>query len=93
MRNEDTTVENYFICLKEKSLNVQTPLRRYNNFTLEDRNILYSLIDDPTSVLKISDEGLFEVVWDRVNYLNKVYKQREDGGKTIKSSKRLKFFR
>ena len=51
---------------------------------MEDRNILYSLIDDPTSVLKISDKGFVEVVWDRVNYLKKVYKQREDGEKEEK---------
>ena len=46
--------------------------KKYNIFTLEERDVLYSLINDPTSILKISDKDFVEVVRDRVNYLKKV---------------------
>ena len=46
--------------------------KKYNIFTLEERDVLYSLINGPTSILKISDKDFVEVVRDRVNYLKKV---------------------
>ena len=71
LRSKDTIVETYFICLNGRLLNMET-FKKYNIFTLEERDVLYSLINDPTSILKISDKDFVEVVRGRVNYLKKV---------------------
>ena len=54
IRSKGTVVKNCFIWLKERFWNMETLLKRYNRFTNKDCYILYSFIDDYTSILKIS---------------------------------------
>ena len=61
MRSKVTLVKTYFICFKERLLDMEIPFKRHNNFTMEERDALYSMIDDYTSILKIPDKGFVNV--------------------------------
>ena len=40
-RNKDTIIETYMSCLEERLLDIETPSKRYNNLTNEERDVLY----------------------------------------------------
>ena len=37
-RNKDTIIETYLSCFEEALLDIETPSKRYNNLTKEERN-------------------------------------------------------
>ena len=59
-------------------MDIEIPSKRYNNLAKEERHALHSFRDDYTIIIKGADKGAVVVVWDREDYLNKVYKQLED---------------
>ena len=56
-RNQDAIIESYLSCLEEKLLDIEISSKRYNNFTKDERNALYSLKDDPSIIIKSAGEG------------------------------------
>ena len=77
-RNKDNIIETYLSCLEERLLSIQIPSKRYNNFTNEKHDALYSMRDDSTIIIKGADKGSVVVVWNSEDYLKEVYKQLED---------------
>ena len=77
-RNKDTIIETYLSCLEERLLCIQIPSKRYNNFTNEEHDALYSLRDDSTIIIKGADKGSVVVVWNREDYMKEAYKQLDD---------------
>ena len=59
-------------------MDIEIPSKRYNNLTKDERDALYSLIDDPSTIRKGTDKGSVIVVWDREDYLKEAYKQLYD---------------
>ena len=59
-------------------MDLEIPSKRYNNLAKEERQALHNFRDDSTIIIKGADKGSVVVVWDREDYLNKVYKQLED---------------
>ena len=49
--------ETYLSCLEERLLDIEIPSKRFNNLTKEEREILYSLKDDPSIIIKGGDKG------------------------------------
>ena len=64
--------------MEERLLDLEIPSKRYNNLAKEERQALHNFRDDSTIIIKGADKGSVVVVWDREDYLNKVYKQLED---------------
>ena len=73
-RNQDVIIETYLSCLVERLLEVEIPSKRFNNVTKEERDALYSLIDDPSIIVKGVDKGSVVLVWDREDYLKEAYR-------------------
>ena len=48
------------------------------DFTKEEWEVLYSLKDDPSIIIKGADKGSVVVVWDREDYLKEAYRQLDD---------------
>ena len=48
--------------------------KRYSNLTKNERDVLYSLKDDPSIIVKGIDKGSVVVVWGRENYLKEAHK-------------------
>ena len=48
----------------------------YSNLTIEERNALYLLRDDPSIIIKEADKA--SVVWDREDYLREGNSQLSD---------------
>ena len=63
--NKHAIIETYLSCLEERLLDIEIPLKRYNNLTKDERDALYSLKDDPSIIIKSADKGSVVVVWDR----------------------------
>ena len=61
-RNKDVIIETYLSCLEERLLDIEIPSKRFNNLTKEEWEVLYSLKDDPSIIIKGADKGS---VWDR----------------------------
>ena len=66
-RNKDVIIETSLSCLEENLLDIETPSKRFNSLTREERKALYSLKDDPSIIMKDADKGSIVVVWDREN--------------------------
>ena len=66
-RNKDVIIETSLSWLEENLLDIETPSKRFNSLTREEREALYSLKDDPSSIMKDADKGSIVVVWDREN--------------------------
>ena len=77
-RNKDAIIETYLSCLEERLLDIEIPSKRYNNLTRDKRDVLYSLKDDPSIIIKGTDKGSVVVVWDREDYLKEAYQQLYD---------------
>ena len=60
--------------MEERLLDIEIPSKRYNNLTKDERDALYSLIDDPSTIRKGTDKASVIVVWDREDYLKEAYK-------------------
>ena len=67
-RKKDAIIETYLSCLDERLLDIEIPSKRYNYLAKDERDTLYSLKDDPSSIIKGADKGSVVVVWDRVDY-------------------------
>ena len=75
-RNKDAIIET---CgLEERLLDKEIPSERYNNLTKDERDVLYSLKDDPSTIVKGADKVSVVVVCDREDYLKEAYKQLYD---------------
>ena len=59
-------------------MDIENPSKRYNNLTKEESDVLFSLRDDSTIIVKGADKGSVVVAWDRKDYLKEAYKQLED---------------
>ena len=77
-RNKDVIIETYLSFLEERLLDTESPSKRFNNLTKEDREALYSLKDGPSIIIKGTDKGSVVVVWDREDYLKEAYRQLDD---------------
>ena len=64
--------------MEERLLDIENPSKRYNNLTKEESDVLFSLRDDSTIIVKGADKGSVVVAWDRKDYLKEAYKQLED---------------
>ena len=64
--------------MEERLLDIEILSKRYNNLTKDEREVIYSLKDDPSIIIKETDKGSVVVVWDREEYLEEVYKQLYD---------------
>ena len=51
-RNKDAIVETYLSCLEERLLDIDISPKRFNDLTREERNALYNLRDDLTTIKK-----------------------------------------
>ena len=61
-KNKDLIKETYLSCLEERLLGIETPSKRFNNLTKEEREALHSLTDDPSIIIKGADKGSVVVV-------------------------------
>ena len=77
-RNKDAVIETYLRCLEERLLDIEIPSKKYNNLTKDEQDALYSLKEDPFTIIKGVEKGSFVVVWYRVDYLKETYKQLND---------------
>ena len=78
IRNKDVIIEIYLICKEERLLDTKISSKRFNNFTKEEQEALYSLKDDPSITIKGADKGSVVVVWDREDDLKEAYRQLDD---------------
>ena len=51
-RNKDTVIETYLSSLEERLLDIDISSERFNNLANEERNGLYNLRDDPSTIKK-----------------------------------------
>ena len=77
-KNKDVITETYLSSLEEKLLDIDIPKDKFNNLSKEDRDILYSLKNDNTIVIKDADKSSAVVVWYREDYLKEAHKQLSD---------------
>ena len=77
-KNKDVITETYLSSLEEKLLDIDIPKDKFNNLSKEERDILYSLKNDNTIVIKDADKSSAVVVWDREDYLKEAHKQLSD---------------
>ena len=70
----ETGIKDHRQSLEENLLDIETPSKRFNSLTREEREALYSLKDDPSIIMKDADKGSIVVVWDRENYLKEAYR-------------------
>ena len=73
--NKDVITEIYLSSLEEKLLDIDVPKDKFNNFSKEERDALYSLKNDNTIVIKGADKGSTVGVWDREDYLKEAHRQ------------------
>ena len=59
-------------------MDIEIPSKKYNNLTKDERDVLYSLKDDPSTIVKGADKVSVVVVCDREDYLKEAYKQLYD---------------
>ena len=59
-------------------MDIDISSKRFNNLTNEERNGLYNLRDDPSTIKKGADKGSGLVISDREDYLKEAHKQLED---------------
>ena len=64
--------------MEERLLGIETPSKRFNNLTKEEREALHSLTDDPSIIIKGADKGSVVVVWDGEDYLKEAPRQLDD---------------
>ena len=76
-KNKGAIIETYLSSLEEKFLDIDIPKDKFNNLSKEERDVLYSLKNDNTIVIKGAGKGS-GVVWDREDYLKELHKQRSD---------------
>ena len=77
-RKKDAIIETYLSFLEERLLDSEIPSKRFNSLTKEEQEVLYSLKDDPSNIIKDADKGSVVVVWDREGYLKEPYRQLDD---------------
>ena len=77
-RNKDFIIDTYLSCLEEGLLGIEIPSKRFNNLTKEEREVLYSLKDDRTIIIKGAGKGAVVAVWVRKDYLREVYRRLDD---------------
>ena len=56
-RNKDVLTEIYLSWLEERLLDIEIPSKRFNNFTKDERNAMYSLKDDKFIIIKGPEKG------------------------------------
>ena len=56
-------------------LNIEISSKRFKK---EEWETLYSLKDNPSTIIKGADMGSVVVVWDREDYLKEVHRQLDD---------------
>ena len=64
--------------MEERLLDTETSSKRFNNLTKEEWEVLYSLKDDPSIIIKGADRGSVVIVWDIKDYLKESYRQQLD---------------
>ena len=52
-RNKDTVIETYLSSLEERLLDIDISSKRFKSLTNEERNGLYNLRDDPSTIKKV----------------------------------------
>ena len=72
-RNKDVIIETYISCLEERLLDIKIPSKRFNNFTKEEREALYSFKYYP-SIIKgyiegCADKDYVVLVLEKEDYL------------------------
>ena len=65
-------------CLEERLLDIEVPSKRFNNLTKEESEVLYTLKDDPSIIIKGADGESAVFVWGREDCLKEAYRQLED---------------
>ena len=65
-------------CLEERLLDIEIPSKRFNNLTKEESEVLYTLKDDPSIIIKGADGESVVIVWGREDCLKEAYRQFED---------------
>ena len=76
-KRKDTAIEIYLSRLEEEIFSLNKKLS-YSNLTKEERQAIYSLIDDTSIIIKEVDKGSGIVVWDREDYLAEARTQLKD---------------
>ena len=56
-RNKDVVIETYLSCLEERLLDIKISSERFNNLTKDEKNVMYSLMDDKSIMIKGADKG------------------------------------
>ena len=64
--------------MEERLLDIEIPSKRFNNLTKEESEVLYSLKDDPSIIIKGADGESVVFVWGREDCLKEAYRQLED---------------
>ena len=59
-------------------LDIEIPSKRFNNLTKDERNVMYSLKDDKSIIIKGADKGAAVIFSDHEDYIKEVNKQLED---------------
>ena len=72
-RNKDTVIETYLSSLEERLLDIDISSKRFKSLTNEERNGLYNLRDDPSTIKKGADKGSGLVISDREDYLKEAH--------------------
>ena len=75
-KSKDVIIETYLSSLKEKLLDIDILMDKFNNLSKEERNALHSLKNDNTIVIEGADKGSGVAVWGREDYLKEAHKQR-----------------
>ena len=77
-RNKDAVIETCLSCLEERLLDIETPSKRFNNLTKDEKKTMYRLKDDRSIIIKGADKGAAVILWHPEHYLKEASKQLED---------------
>lgn len=59
-------------------LDIEIPSRRFNTFTKNETNTIYSLKDDKTIIINGADKVAEVILWGRGDFLKEASKKSED---------------
>ena len=68
-KNNGAIIDTYLSCLEERLLGIKILSNRNNSLTKDKGDAIYSIKDDSSIVVKITDRGSVFVLWDREDYL------------------------
>ena len=71
-KSKDVIIETYLSSLKEKLLDIDILMDKFNNLSKKERNALHSLKNDNTIVIEGADKGSGIAVWGREDYLKAI---------------------